>query len=242
MALLGQRVYAVGGNQVYLALKKEEYIRPLAIGSNWTVLRIGLLFAVSGPAGSMYGVDFGFGVCNSSLLGPQGLFSYNCPNWYGRTFNATTGSTVTYTAGTSPYYQTVGTYRAYRQGQSRGVWGAAGTAANLATTNGTPQRRSMHVIEISKGAAGATSGWGTTMSVAQTALDWTFDNLLEITEQYNQAPVVGTTGASTAITADSAAGTGAQNDTAGPLDSISIAWSPVDAALEIYGIAVYRVY
>lgn len=231
----------MGGNQVHLALKRDEYIRPLSIGSNWTILRVGLLFAINGPENTIYGMDFGIGVCNYSLHGPQGLLSYSCPNYYGRTFSNATDGHLAYTGGAAPYYSTVatisGTSRTYRQGLTRSVWGSNATVINFAANTGsTAPRRSMHVIQVTKGTSG-TEGWGTT-STTLVAQDWNFDNLLEITEQYNQPAYVGVT----AMAVDGASGTGSQNDNAGPLDAISVAWSPMQAALEIYGIVVYRVY
>jgi hypothetical protein len=236
-AVIGQRVFAVGGNQVYLSLRQDEYIRPLAIGSDWTWLKIGLLFNIVGPPGTLAYSDFGIGVCNYSLLGPQGLLSWSCPNWYGRTFNATAGGIVTYTGGANPYYNMSGTYRSYRQFKSRGWWGGnVTTKAMAAGGTGALQRRSMHVVEIVKGTDG-TRGYGTT-TAGLVVQDWTFDNLLEITEMYNQTPYVG----ATAMQGDEASGTGAQNDNAGPLDAISVAWAAANATLDIYGIVVYRVY
>jgi hypothetical protein len=135
MAVIGQRTFTDGVDQ-YVALTNESLVRPLAMGTNWTTIRIAFLCAIdSQEAASFTGAQMSFGVsCGTtnpysanttthSLLitsqynGYLGTFTYNAgsgnPYFTGNGWGAIrkVGTTQTFTAGNNAtqYYPAAGT-------------------------------------------------------------------------------------------------------------------------------------
>lgn len=234
-AQLGQRTFA-SGPQTYLALKSDEYIRQLSIKNNWTKIRIGVLLAIDGT-GDINWSDWGFGICSY----PYGMLSWTCPIWYGFTPTViANNTTLSYVAGTAPYYNCPGNISRYREGQTDSAVTSSGASAYIATNTGTPQRRSLLVLEATKSAGNlAINMWGT-LATAQAQVDFTYANMLEAisgtpgalptiagaTPLANWSPGSQTLAVTEAVT--------------GPWDAVSVFWNKADYALEIYGVAVYR--
>ena len=231
-AQIGQRVFATGP-QEYISLKNDEYIRQMPISNAWTRIRIGVLWAIDGSV-SIPGAYFAIGLCTY----PYGLFSWNCPAWVGMILtDFVLAYTMTYTAGAAPYYSTQGK-PAFRTGSAVVTPGTNGPYY-VPSNTGTPQRRGIYILEVIKGTSGTYSvnSYGS-LTAAQAALDWSYANVLEACSQFS-APTVGgtalTVGASTANNL-------AAYETTGIFDSVCVSWSKLNYALEIYGLAVCRLY
>lgn len=238
-ATIGQRNFA-SGPQTYLALKKDEYIRQMAIGKNWTKIRIGWLLAIDGT-GDIITHDFGVGLCSY----PYGFYSWNCPIWYGfSTAEAAQTLSLAYTGGTSPYYAGSHCLSRYRLAGATSAYVTDGTANSyFAANTGTPQRRTMVVLEYTKSAGNLTLDvWGST-SAAQAQLDYSYNNLLEaISYTPAVAPVILGVTTLTHWPIGSTQSIAATEATYGPWDAVSLFWNKMDYAVEIYGVAVYRYY
>ena len=96
MSNIGQRVFVLGGNQLYMTLANEEYVRALSIGSTWTKLRLGLMCAIT-PDGTnnLLNMNCTMGVC-SGAANPFGAASTT--NWVGAWLNGAPAGNMTYTA------------------------------------------------------------------------------------------------------------------------------------------------
>jgi hypothetical protein len=74
MANIGTRTFNLVDDK-YLSLANEEWVRTLAIGTNWTKLRIGKLVSVTPDATSnLSGVELIWGLC-SGKTNPFGAAS-----------------------------------------------------------------------------------------------------------------------------------------------------------------------
>ena len=176
-ATIGQRVFA-SGSQSFLALRNDEYVRQMAIGRNWTRLRIGLLFAAETAGGTFLGTDFTLGVCNY----PYGPMAWNCNNWIGGGLvDSAQVNPWTYTGGATPYY-TAGSFSRARVGATATQISGNVGANNFAANPGTSPRRSIWVLDITKGANYTINAWGT-FSAGLVVQDWSYANLVEATQQ-----------------------------------------------------------
>jgi len=243
-AIIGQRVFTAGGNQLYLSLLKDEYIRQLSISNNWTKIGIGLLYSI-GSNFDILGFDWRIGMCSYGTP-PQGIYAWSTTNWIGTfipgngvgVFTYTAGAGAPYIAVTSGGVQTNLNIR--RTGLTTTLGSAFSTTINLPTNNGaTSLRRGILILQIAKGTSNYTITGSGSLSVAQAQTDFTFEQLQEATQQVTQPAIVG----QTTLTALPASGQViACSETPGILDAISIAWKHSVVPLEIYGIAVYRYY
>lgn len=240
MSVIGQRVFVAGGNQLYMSLANEEYVRPLGIGSNWTKLRIGLLLAQTPNGVSNFTTaKFFVGLC-SGTASPYGAASTT--NCIGFNIAASTeaAGTWTYVANAgNPYFNVGGgTSNFFKRVAVTVTSGAASQIGFVATNTGTLQRKSPVYIDIVKGSPNWT-GYGYQISAANMALDWTFANLLEGMESIQGAagttPVIG----SLVFSGGSAAAV-AFTEVAGAIDTLDLLWNNATFTNEIYGIAVYR--
>lgn len=230
-AQIGQRIFA-SGPQTYLALKRDEYIRQLAIGNNWQRIRIGALIAI-GSSSAIVGLDFTVGVCTY----PYGPLAWNCSNYVGMGGTSWDGSTaVTYTAGAAPYMLLFQVPRT-RVGIVSATTGGSGNYY-VATNTGTPQRRSIWIVDITKGSPNYTVTGSGSFSAAQAQLDYSYANLLEAVSQPLSPPAV----AGVALTVGVSSTTLAASETPGILDAACVTWNKIENPLEIYGLAVFKVY
>jgi hypothetical protein len=237
MRQVGERVFAVGGNQKYISMQNDELVRQLGISNDWNRLRIGVLFAIEASQ-TIYDADFVIGACNYGQNG-DGIYSWSCPNWCGVGFTDYDGSTnLAYTGGAAPYF-TGYQYSTYRVGNTRAWWGGNVSPTYMPASVGTPQRRGIWIIQVTKGSPNfSVDAWGVN-SASLVAQDWTYENLIEATAQNNNPPFVGTTAL---VRWAAPTASGAISESNGIMDSVSVAWKNMTYALEIYGVAVYRVY
>ncbi|MBI1178460.1 hypothetical protein GC207_13580 [bacterium] len=232
MANIGSRVFNLVSDK-YLSLANEEWVRTLAIGSNWTKLRVGVLLALT-PDGTnnLAGTNLLFGLC-AGKTNPFGAATTT--NFLGMKFGANASSDpLTYVANSgNPYYWS-----------GRGVIkkvGATVTSSDgnglewhrIATNTGTLQRRSLQFLEITKGSPNfSVTFWN--LTATGVAKDFTPAHLLDGLEQAGSITVNG-----------EALGTGlansvAFNETAGALDSVNLFWNKSAFPLEVHAIAAYR--
>lgn len=232
MSVIGQRVFAVGGNQLYMTLANEEYVRPLGIGTNWSRLRIGVLMAMTPDStNNLSSMTFTMGIC-SGTANPYGAALTT--NWAGVSVFSTAGG-MTYTANAGNPYFTNGT-----PGQGAKKVGAALTTANVGvntnipTNGGAIQRKVPIMAEVIKGSPNYTFALVSPPSGAMTT-DFSFGYFIDAMEQTSVNPVAngqtfnGATGAGIAVT-----------EVTGVFDTLDIYWNKAAYPVEIYGIAVYR--
>jgi hypothetical protein len=234
MSLILSQKFFSGNSQHCLALRNDEYVRPLTVGSGWTRLRIGLLMAFDANA-TISAADFCFGLCNH----PYGMLSWNCPNYLGFGFGPAGAYSLAYIAGSgNPYFQSAAYYR-YRKGSISTHIAGNGNPNYTAATSGSLSRRSIWIVDITKGSPNYTVSAFGSLSASLVVLDFTYENLLEAVAQYSAAPRVGSVSLSACSAGPQA---GAFNESTGVLNALAISWTRFDVAVEIYGVAVYRVY
>jgi len=232
MANIGSRVFNLVSDK-YLSLANEEFVRTLAIGTNWTKLRLGMLMALN-PDGTnnLSGTNLLFGLC-SGKTNPYG--SANTTNFLGMKFGADISSDLlTYVANSgNPYYWS-GRGVIKKTVATPTVAGANTLEFHrIATNTGSLQRRSLHFVEITKGSPNFTVvHWN--LSATGVAKDFTPAHLLEGLEQAGSITVNGEAlgaGNSTAI---------AFTEAAGSLDSVDVYWNRAAFPLEVHALAAYR--
>ena len=233
MANIGSRTFNLIEDK-YLTLANEEYARTLAIGSDWTKLRLGLLAALSTDGtNDLQGTSLAWGLC-AGKTNPFGAASTT--NFLGLKFGAYADSdSLFYNANSgNPYFWS------YRGAMTK--IGATRSIVNgnlvefhrLATNTGALPRRTALFMEIAKGSP----YFGVTMwSMPLTGMvkDFTPAHLLEGLEQPAGIVVNGET-----------LGTGsystvAFDEVAGALDTVDLHWNKAAFPLEVYALAAYRV-
>jgi hypothetical protein len=226
-AQIGQRVFATGA-QEYISLKRDEYIRLLPIANNWSRIRVGILWAIDASA-SITATTINFGLCSY----PYGFTSYQCQNYVGFGLSADSTMALTYNAGAAPYFTSTFTYFTIRTGFTA-AGSTGGSSLTIASNTGTPQRRTLTVLDVTKGSASQTiSG---SHSAALVVQDWSYQNLMEAVSQFAYPAVVaGNT--MTSVLSDSRT----VSEITGPLNAVSVSWNKLEYALEVYSIAAFRV-
>jgi hypothetical protein len=217
----------------YLALGNEEFVRTLAIGSSWTRLRVGLLVALT-PDGTsdLQGVQLVWGLC-SGKTNPFGAATTT--NFLGSKWGTNAaGDTLTYNANSGNPYYWCGRSMMKKVGATKSVLNGVTTEFHRAATNtGSVQRRSLLLMEITKGSPNFTmTAWN--LAATGVAKDFTPAHLLEALEQATSVVVNGETlGAGTSVST-------AFDEGAGALDTVDVHWNKSAFPLEIYALATYR--
>lgn len=94
-------ITGLGGDRV-VQLGNEEIVRQMAIGNNWTKIRICARVIINGAA-NIAGGRLGIGVCSGTT---DSYSSTNCVAWMGTTWPAVNGATLVYFSNASgQYYQ-----------------------------------------------------------------------------------------------------------------------------------------
>lgn len=227
MSTIGQRVFAVGGNDKYLTLANEEYARVLEIGNNWTSLRLGVMLAFT-PDGTnnILNCTLALGVCS----GLSGTFGGSTSNWAGALIN---NSTLTYNAGPPPYF---GAGHAVATKIATTINASGAPTYNQTTTTGSPQRRALLYAQLIKGSPQYTVDALAVQSVspAAIALDYAYDRFIYGMEQ--AAATVSLNGYSLGRTTT----TLNFSEGPGPLDTFNLFWNKLLFPVEIYAVAAYR--
>lgn len=236
MSNIGQRVFVLGGNQLYMTLGNEEFIRPMSIGNTWTKLKIGVLLAYTGDStNNLTLASFMMGVCSGTTNGFRAATTTNFVGalMIGAGADPANGSTLTYTANTGnpvfsaafPSHVTrVATTTAFNNpGSNTGFTPVAGT--------GTLVRRAAFYLTILKGSPNYTLQ---AFQSIQTSVDQPFYAFLDGMEQ------VGTPAINAVTYAAATAGTIAASETPGSLNAVNLAYNKTSFPAEIYAIAAYR--
>lgn len=231
MSNIGQRVFVLGGNQLYMTLANEEYVRTLSIGSNWTKIRIGMFHAFT-PDGTnnLTGVTLTLGIC-SGTVNPFGAASTT--NWVGACLNGSVLGGLTYNANSgNPYFSGSGNVSFGKRVGNTNTLTAPGGAFTGSTNTGAIQRRTPIYVDITKGNPNYTVS-SFNCPPANFAQEFTFANFMDAMEQ-TSASVGGVSfNASNSQTV-------ATSEVAGTLDTLDILWNKSLFPIEIYAIAVYR--
>ena len=233
MAIIGTRTFLADGVKPYITVGSEEYVRPLAMGTNWTKIRIAMLVSIV-PNGINNIANGGviMGVC-SGTSAPYGAASTT--NFIGASYASvgTTLVTYTYTAGAGfPYYSIGYPQLVSKTGASVSITGQSSSVTPGFAVAGVGNliRRGFLFVDIQKGSPNYTVTFLNSWPTSRTDLDYTTTHLVEFCES-------GAINA-TAASAHSVANT--FSEAAGALDTVNIYWPRSANPLEIYSIAVAR--
>lgn len=248
MSVIYNRTFATG-NQRYLSLNAEDYLRPMSIGTAWSRLRIGILYALGTVSENAWGIkkcSMGLGVCNGDQNSPLNLaarhaFGFCVPS----STQTASPSNYTYNAGTagnSYFSATAWTFIRVVSGvQTTANTGSFTTTVPTNTTlGGALARRGILILDINKSALisgnitmGVMGG-----AVAHNSLDLSSSDLYAALEWYaSAAPIQGTNLNYLAL-----GNSLAFNETTdGSLDTVYLYWTHYTVPLELYELAVYRV-
>lgn len=140
-----------------IQLGAEEIVRPMAIGTNWTKLRIGIRAGLWYAGGNFSNAVLALGVCQ----GQNGFISTNTVDYFGVVAGSAMLSTWTITTTSQPFaYTPAGAVYFRKTGQSV-VSSTAGSATGPFFTCNPQQFRSQFFFDITKGATTYTfSSWG----------------------------------------------------------------------------------
>jgi hypothetical protein len=232
MATIGVRTFNLVEDK-YLTLANEEYVRTLAIGNHWSRLRLGLLVALT-PDGTndLQGTQFVWGLC-AGRTNPFGAESTT--NFLGmKVGSSTAGEVLAYNANSGNPYFWAGRGALKKVGATRTVFnGSALEFHRVAATAGTAPRRSLLLLEITKGSPNYTvTSWS--LPVPGVGKDFTPAHLLEALEQSSSVVVNGESLVAATLN------TVTFDESAGPLDTVDVHWNKAAFPLEVYALAVYR--
>lgn len=242
MATIAARTFAVyePTTDKYLALANEEYVRTLAIGSNWTQLRIGIMYAIPGTA-NIPSAKLCVGLCASAF---DPLSASTTGHFVGANFTSTnfSSATLTYNAGAGlPYFTSPGFCFFKRVGTAATVFGNFGATIYHPNNGGSTQRRGVVIVELLKGASWTVRGWAMPLGSAGPPAtgvfrDYGYVHLLEALEDpaTSTLAIDGNTLVYHSVL-------GSVNEGAdGYLDAVDIFWSKGAQFFELYAIAVQR--
>ena len=231
MATIGERVYADGSDK-FISLGNEEWLRTLSIGTDWTILRFGLIFSLNmDGANNITSTEFAFGLCSGLDKG----YGTTTANWVGGTFGDTFGATSTQTYGAGPptTLSIVGTSSGRKVGAVATSFQNNAGAWNSPTVS-TP-RKSMASVQITKGSPNYSVIVSRPAS-ANFADNWSFRDLILYMEQTSMTQTMPGPKTWTGTTLAS----GAFSEAAGPLSTLSIYWNKSLFPVEIQAVAAYR--
>jgi len=258
MAVIVERLFTgdYGGNHRGIELFKEEIVRPLPFGDNWTKLRIALLWGLGISANFAGGVA-DIGVCSATGKGVlSGIpVNYVGAGYGGGATRAAAGSMGFYTS--AGYGTATGAWHWYAQhggAQDHYAQNAIGThyVGGCSLVQNGFYRRQITMVDIQKTSSVLchVCMYQTSAVAVVAGSDWGGQSLMEALEgspfaggvanSYVPAYVL-TTGlveygdlhpnTVTAVT---------WVQSAGPLDALNVAWSSEAAGLTIWGMAVSK--
>jgi len=236
MATIGQRLF-VSLQKKYLTLANEEFVRTLGIGTNWTKLRLGILWAIT-PDGTnaLPSSAIVLGLC-SGKTNPYG--AANTTNFVGAELhtnapNSTTGSLTYSVISGQPWYTSSGSWPATRVGATISSASGQGNTFLIATNTGSIQRRSPLFVDIQKGSPNYTiTRW---LPQSSTTAYQTAD--MSPAEFLSSLELATPTWVNIALTGS--VGTIATSEGPGVFDTFDFFWNKSLFPAEIYAVAVYR--
>src|SRR5438876_3919296 len=181
MSVIASRAFNLIDDK-YLTLANEEYVRTLAIGTNWTKLRIGMLLALATDGtNNLQGTNLVWGL-SSGKTNPFGAVTTT--NFLGMKFGYDANSDVlTYVANSGNPYFWSGQGLITKVGSTKTIWnGNAFECHRIATNTGSLQRRCLLYMQITKGSPNySVTYWN--QNTTGVAKDFTPAHLLEGLEQ-----------------------------------------------------------
>jgi hypothetical protein len=231
--LINQRVF-FSGTKLLLRQEACEFTRPLAIGNNWTLLRVAIMCAVNGATNGTSNLNqqWMLGLCSGSN-GYAQKYTDHFVGW-----GNIAGSGLSYTANSGNPYYTAGSARAVRKVALTTTTASIGAVnTNFASTEGTLARKSMLIVDITKGTTTfAVTAYSTNTAAMAISPDLSIKEFLEALQTAGNPTVQGN--AMTASTTQSLTGT----ESAGNLDTFNFYSEGLVNPLEIYAMAVYRMF
>jgi hypothetical protein len=253
MAVIVERVFVgdYGGSRRGIELFREEIVRPLPFGNNWTKLRIALLWGIGNPAIITGVVDVG--VCSAS---GRGVLSGVPVNYVGGGYG---GGNTRAAAGSIGYYTSLGYATAtgaihtYAQhGGTEDYYLRDDVGTNYIGGNSLAQsgfyRRQIALLDVEKVSSIRCSVTVHGITAAVIDNDFGGRSLMDTCEgspfgaSNSYVP-----GYNLATSAVEYSATNGGNDplvtwleSAGPLDALNIAWNQVSVGLTIWGMAVSK--
>jgi hypothetical protein len=241
MPNISSRTFSTGADKC-VELANNEYLRTMAIGNNWTRIRVGILAALQ-PNGTnnIASCRLLLGLC-SGKSNPYGAAATT--NFIGARIigKAAGDGTATYNAGGgNPYFLDTdpGFPAAVRKvgGVITTVQESVGfSAAGITTTTGALQRRSPFFVEIVKGSPNyqVRLDCPGEQNAARMQTDYTYADFRAGLEQQGNAVLQGNT-LNTARTYLSIA----CDETAGVFDTVNLFWNK-SQVLEVYALGFYK--
>jgi hypothetical protein len=242
MATIGSRTFNLIGDK-YLSLANEEYLRQLSIGSNWNKLRLGAMVALA-PNGTsnLVGCSLMLGLCSAAtpFANTTGYAAASTGNFLGIDVVTDNGGgtgpgTFTYNAGTgNPFFSCVfsGARRRVATTSTFAVTNSYSPA--IAQTNGSLQRRSVLLLEITKGSPNYSLKIFTN-NAAQAEMDFTTAHFLDGLEQSGTPIINGQT-----MVQNSGLVTIACSESTGVFDTVNLFWNKSAFPIEVYALAAFR--
>lgn len=247
MPFIASRNFATG-NQQYLNLTADDYLRTLNIGSQWTRIRIGILCAlgtVDETGWPIRTASLCIGVCSTvkssvSLLSPANCWGFGCSQ---HPSNST--ASYAYNAGTAGNsYYTCGNFAFFKVENGVLASGSVGsltvTLPTTTTLGGALARRGMVVADISKSArvSGNITQGAMSTAAGHMGLDIVANDLYAAMESVSAAPTIqgvamGNLAIGNSLTFN--------ETTYGLLDTVYVYWNHYTVPLQLYEIAVYLI-
>ena len=227
MAVIGQRTFSDGPDQ-FMNLANEDFVRPLAFGTNWSTLKITAHVAANFEvAGDISGCLFTMGVCSNGVG-----YGQNPLNYIGGVFGggATYGFYYYANAG-SPYFLQPAICGVTKVGSSA-TFANANSASNVFPLTPTTAKRAIVCVTIVKGSP----NYAAYPSYYDALYDFTSQNFLDVADQPTAAATT-TNGQALNVAGYSLAA----SEVPGPLNCLDIYWNRKQFPLEFYGIAVTRI-
>lgn len=231
-----QRVFTLGGTDEAILLRGNEYTKPLVFNERWFRIRIGFLWGIYGDgSNNLLSCALNFGLCNNSAnrtwSGTSSFFIGGCIAQYA------SGLTLTYNANSgSPFYSTTSLF-VYPKINGTVSPASYAMTARVTTINDANPRRSLHLLDITKGSPNYTVAH-TSAAAAHCSINMGMNDLYNACEQQATVPTV----QGTAMSSGTPTAFAFSETQPVVLNCLNLHWNRWAFPIEIYGIAVYQVY
>lgn len=242
MAIVNSRTFILDGQRPYITLAREEYMRPLSFGNNWTCLRLALLVAVQ-PSGTSNILNTGLflGICSGSSAG---VGAPSTTNFVGADISGNNDVVYTWTynaGGGNPYFTATNPSTLSKVDTTYNISGVGSfTWAHPAAGLGLA-RKGLVLVHIIKGSPNFRVSISA-ISAALVVSDYTFSQMFEYLDAYNTPGLNDGYSYLNGVALSYSTGTPPCSEADGPLDTLDIYWPSTTHPLELYALAVNRMY